>query len=132
MKKEIRLKVFNKYGGHCAYCGCELKYKDMQVDHIHPQYLKHWLKSEVMMRDSDVKVKDIDDFENLNPSCRACNFAKGTETLEAFRREIGLKIKRIERTFNWRLLEKYGLVQKIEKPVLFYYEQYNGWCITCQ
>lgn len=37
MTKEERLKVYNKYGGRCAYCGREIEYKDMQVDHIVPK-----------------------------------------------------------------------------------------------
>ena len=32
--KSIREKVYNKCNGHCAYCGCELEYKNMQVDHV--------------------------------------------------------------------------------------------------
>lgn len=32
--KKVRELVYKKYGGHCAYCGCKLEYKDMQVDHI--------------------------------------------------------------------------------------------------
>ena len=32
--KQTRLTVYNKCNGHCAYCGCKLEYKDMQVDHI--------------------------------------------------------------------------------------------------
>ena len=31
--KKIRQIVYDKYNGHCAYCGCELEYKDMQIDH---------------------------------------------------------------------------------------------------
>ena len=34
MKKEIRENIYNKYNGHCAYCGREIAYKDMQVDHL--------------------------------------------------------------------------------------------------
>lgn len=30
----VREEVYSKYNGHCAYCGCRLEYKDMQVDHI--------------------------------------------------------------------------------------------------
>lgn len=33
MTKADRDKVFNKYSGHCAYCGCELQ-KGWHVDHI--------------------------------------------------------------------------------------------------
>lgn len=29
--KKIRQLVYDKYGGHCAYCGREIAYKDMQV-----------------------------------------------------------------------------------------------------
>lgn len=32
--KKDRLKIYEKYNGHCAYCGCELNYKDMQVDQL--------------------------------------------------------------------------------------------------
>lgn len=34
INKKTRKLVFNKYNGHCAYCGCELTMKTMQVDHI--------------------------------------------------------------------------------------------------
>lgn len=32
--KDVRKQVYEKYNGHCAYCGCKLDYKDMQVDHV--------------------------------------------------------------------------------------------------
>lgn len=35
MKKADREKIFYKYGGRCAYCGCELT-KGWHVDHIEP------------------------------------------------------------------------------------------------
>lgn len=31
--KSIREEVYFKYGGCCAYCGTEIEYKDMQVNH---------------------------------------------------------------------------------------------------
>ena len=37
--KKIRIKVWEKYNHHCAYCGCKLEYKDMQVDHIDSVYV---------------------------------------------------------------------------------------------
>lgn len=36
--KKVRQKVYEKYDGHCAYCGKKLEYKDMQVDHIQSHY----------------------------------------------------------------------------------------------
>lgn len=47
MKKEDRQKIFDKYGGRCAYCGCELL-KGWHVDEIEPVRRKwkwvnaHW------------------------------------------------------------------------------------------
>lgn len=38
ISKATRLKVYEKYDGHCAYCGCTLELKDMQVDHIQSVY----------------------------------------------------------------------------------------------
>lgn len=38
--KKIREQVYKKYNGHCAYCGCKLEYKDMQVDHVISVYGK--------------------------------------------------------------------------------------------
>ena len=32
--QKIRKQVYEKCNRHCAYCGCELEYKDMQVDHV--------------------------------------------------------------------------------------------------
>lgn len=51
--KKIRQIVYDKHRGHCAYCGREIAYKDMQVDHIYPQYRG-----------------GKDDLDNLNPACR--------------------------------------------------------------
>lgn len=39
MKKDTRIKVWKKYNCKCAYCGEDLEYKKMQVDHIHPKHL---------------------------------------------------------------------------------------------
>lgn len=66
--KKVRLEVYNMYNGHCAYCGCEIEYKELQVDHIHLFYLDG---------------KDIK--ENYRPSYRMCNFYKSTFSIEGFR-----------------------------------------------
>jgi hypothetical protein len=70
-RKRLRELVYQKYDGHCAYCGRKLVMKDMQVDHIVSRY-----------------NAGTDDLDNLNPSCRMCNFRKQTYTIEQFREEI--------------------------------------------
>lgn len=45
MKKADRQKIFDKYGGRCAYCGCELQ-KGWHVDEIEPVRRKRkWVDS---------------------------------------------------------------------------------------
>jgi 5-methylcytosine-specific restriction endonuclease McrA len=63
MKKADRQKIFDKYGGRCAYCGCELQ-KGWHVDHIDPvvrktktvyQHWKHIDTGEVLQQNEGLK-----------------------------------------------------------------------------
>lgn len=110
LSKNIRRQVYGKCGGHCAYCGKAIDYKDMQVDHIHAQY-----------------KGGTDDINNLMPSCRACNFRKGTLTIEQFRREIKDQCHTLfERSFQARMSIAYGLIERVDKPIVFYFERITG------
>ena len=35
-----RKEVYEKYNGKCAYCGCDISIKDMQIDPLVPLYRK--------------------------------------------------------------------------------------------
>ena len=35
ISKKTREIIYNKYNGHCAYCGCEIPFKGFNVDHLH-------------------------------------------------------------------------------------------------
>ena len=113
MRKELREDVYNKYEGHCAYCGCKLQMKDMQVDHIIAKY--------------HTKCKDIiETIETLNPSCRQCNFYKGTLSIEGFRMSLyNILQKSIQRPFQFKLGMKYGMVLMKEWDKKFYYEKFD-------
>lgn len=56
MNKKDRETIFNKYGGRCAYCGCELE-KGWHVDEIKPcvrkyKYVEgHWIVDGVKIYD---------------------------------------------------------------------------------
>jgi uncharacterized protein (TIGR02646 family) len=75
MKKETREMVYKKYNGRCAYCGHNIKYEEMQVDHLVPQVFY------VISNMNDTK----DDYNNLMPSCKQCNHYKRSLDLELFR-----------------------------------------------
>ena len=59
--KSVRKLVYQKYNGHCAYCGCEIPEKGFNVDHLH--CLKHYEYTE------EFTGIDVHDISNLMPSC---------------------------------------------------------------
>ena len=107
ISKKIREEVYRKYDGHCAYCGREIAYKDMQVDHVISVYGKD----------------GSNDLDNLMPTCRMCNFYKSTFTLEEFRKQLETLHERLRKPFIYRLALKYGLVEENRKKIKFYFER---------
>lgn len=106
IKAEDRQKVYNKYGGRCAYCGCKLKYKEMQIDHV-----------------VAVKRGGENKLDNYNPACRMCNFYKATHTVEKFRERLELITRRLFKELSYRLALKYGLINEGENKIEFYFEK---------
>ncbi len=115
MRKKIRQKVYQKYNGKCAYCGCIIDYNEMQVDHIIS-------KRNFPMHEYDY---DVNDEINMNPSCRSCNKFKDVFSIETFRQEISKQIDRLRRDRpTFRLAERFGLIEcKEQKQVTFYFEK---------
>ena len=116
----VRRLVYNKFDGHCAYCGQPIEFKDMQVDHIKPA-LHSWSDED---RERWAKGHYGDDsLENYNPACRPCNFRKGTLSLEGFREALEHQLVCLERDFTYRMAKRYGLVEEHPNNVVFYFEQ---------
>lgn len=108
MNKDIRQKVWNKFDCKCAYCGNDLEYSKMQVDHI------------------EAKANGgKNDIYNYNPSCRQCNFYKGAGSLELFRSHITTILDRVKKPFIVRLAIKYGLISFKPFDGLFYFEKHK-------
>lgn len=110
--KKIREQVYNKYGGHCAYCGRQIEYRDMQIDHFIPQ--RRW------------STERSNDISNLMPSCRSCNHYKRANSLETFRRyifEIPKKLR--ENNYIYKIGLIYDNVIENEHPIKFYFEEYE-------
>jgi 5-methylcytosine-specific restriction endonuclease McrA len=105
ISKENRLVVFLKYGKCCAYCGEDLEYKKMQVDHIEPKHLG-----------------GKDEMENYNPSCRECNFYKSTYSIDKFKKQLSTITERIKKPFIVRLALKYGIISFKPFDGKFYFE----------
>ena len=119
MTKNERQIVFDKYGGKCAYCGCELQ-KGWHIDHIQPAF-HNWSDEDVKRHLKQERGLNI--IENYNPACPRCNRWKGTWSIEQFRNEISLQLERLERdSAQFRMARDYGLIKTSEIEVRFYYE----------
>lgn len=117
--KKIRELVYAKCNGHCAYCGKEIAYKDMQVDHVVP-LLRNFPDWQIKMGGW---TRGTDDIDNLLPSCRMCNFRKGTCDLEDFRKQVKAQADTLCNTFQARMSLAYGLIERVDKPIVFYFEK---------
>ena len=123
--KEVRQQVYDKYNGHCAYCGKEIEYKDMQVDHIVPyMWSVYGTKEQREPIENMIKVGSMDGIDNLMPSCRACNFYKGMNNIEGFRNRIKEQLQETcKSTFQTRLAMQYGIMTFNEWDGKFYFEK---------
>ncbi|EIM5532653.1 HNH endonuclease [Salmonella enterica subsp. enterica] len=131
-KQRERLRM--KFGGRCAYCGCVLPEKGWHADHVQAVLRK----SERCMKAAEKGIfrlkttgevfrPEADCPENIFPSCAPCNLLKTTYSLEMFRKRVSLQVERGRRSsVNFRTAERFGLISVVNKPVVFWFEQYEG------
>lgn len=113
--KKVREAIYNKYDGHCAYCGKSIAYKEMQVDHLIPVQRERFKK---------YSEEEIECFENYMPACRRCNHYKRAHSLEVFRRMIKeIPSKLFRDNYIYKVGLDYGLVEAHEHEVRFFFEQ---------
>lgn len=133
LTKKQRAELRVKFGGKCAYCGCDLPDKGWHADHVEPIYRGRDFNRSIMDSGqleftSRVAERDaLDVADNLNPACKQCNLFKGGYPLEDFRQQIALQTERARAySVNFRTAERFGLVEVVERPVVFWFEIYQG------
>jgi len=128
-----RQAIYDKSGGLCWYCGCELK-KGWHQDHLEPI-----IRESVIVKDlSDSPYSHkyvnngkslnphLDTVSNLVPSCPPCNLFKATFSIEGFRAEIQEQVERARTSsVNFRTAERFGLIIPKNEPVVFWFEKNN-------
>lgn len=102
-----RQQVYEKCKGHCAYCGCKLEYKNMQVDHVKP-----------------LRIGGNDELNNMLPACRSCNHYKATFDVEGYRKYLtGIFHRLMRDSIPFQVAIRFGLVKHIGDNVTFYFEK---------
>ncbi len=107
LTKAERQQVYGKCKGHCAYCGCELEYKDMQVDHMKP-----------------LRIGGADELYNMFPACRSCNHYKATLDVDGFRHYLaGIYSRLMRDSIPFQVAVRFGIVKHMGDDVTFYFEK---------
>jgi len=126
MIKPDRQTIYDKFHGHCAYCGDPIHITKMQVDHIickanFEMTIQTGWKIPVFLR--HLTIDDLNHIDNLFPSCGFCNNWKNGFDIETFREELGEQINRLKKqSANYRMAKRYGQVMEMIKPIVFYFE----------
>jgi len=134
LTKKQRAELREKFGGRCAYCGCELPEKVWHADHVQAvlrkseQCMKAATKGIFKLKATgEVFRPEAECKENIFPACAPCNLLKTSYSLEMFRKQVSLQVERGRRSsVNFRTAERFGLIEAVEKPVVFWFEQYQG------
>ena len=125
MNKKQRQELFEKYGGRCAYCGCELQ-KGWHADHIEPIVRdSKWNRDKGKFEQTGTCRKpENETLENYNPACASCNIQKDCFSVEQFRINIQNFVKSLNRdSTQYKFAKRYGLIVETENPVVFYFER---------
>lgn len=114
----MRERVFNRFGGRCAYCGNPMEYKSMQVDHYLPQCKERFYANRFK--------KDVHAEANLMPACRRCNHYKRARTPKQFRDLMATLHERIESLYIMKVAIDFGIAVVRPFDGRFYFEKLQG------
>ena len=113
--RRLREKIHNKFDGHCAYCGREISFTEMQVDHYYPQ-----CKAKFYLRRFKI---DVHAETNLMPTCRRCNHYKRARTPNQFRELMITLHERLEGIYILKVAVDFGMANIKPFDGLFHFEK---------
>jgi len=116
LTKSQREIVKSRFGGKCAYCGCDLPTK-WHADHLEPVIRMNWAGK-------DAERPQNHNIGNMMPACAQCNISKASMPLEAWRVWLAGHLKSLNQYHAiYRLAKAYGLVEETGADIVFYFER---------
>ncbi|ENP3041233.1 hypothetical protein ACDB75_004328 [Salmonella enterica] len=121
-----------KFGGHCAYCGCELPENCWHADHTNPVVRKYrederprasgkWK----LMAIGKCHYSDNDNAENMMSNCAYCTINKSSLNIDEFRKFIATRPDMLMETTSGNMSVKYNLIKLTPKDTEFCFEKYQ-------
>ena len=102
---DFKRKIYDKFGGRCAYCGNEITLNNMTVDHVNPKC-----------------NGGSNSYLNCFPSCQRCNSIKADGTVEEMRAKIVDSLQKLKTDRNFQMVRKYKMISLLCEEVTFYFE----------
>ena len=113
-----------KFGGRCAYCGCDLK--DMHADHMEPVTrlnMDSWGRR-LPAAECSLLRPERNVVSNMMPACKSCNLHKGGYSLEGWRDIIQRSADIVRaQTSTFKAGERFGVIKVSNEPVVFHFER---------
>lgn len=129
LTKKQREELRMKFGGRCAYCGCELQ-KGWHADHITP--VRRTIVEKIengrarLTTSMDGVDPALDVVDNLFPACVQCNLLKSSSSVEGFRRNIASQVeKATDYSNHFRTALRFDQVKITQSPIVFWFEKYQ-------
>lgn len=126
-REELRM----KFGGKCAYCGCELGEK-WHADHVQSvtrklEIAKHKNGTSRFVSTGELWKPENDTFENLFPACAPCNLDKSSMGLEEWRGYLCQRITEglLRNSPTVRHGVRFGKITINPGPIVFWFEKYQ-------
>lgn len=134
LTKKQRAVIREKFGGKCAYCGCELPER-WHADHVVPVVRKlkavktdhHTYK---LVSTGEMHYPENDKLENMFPACVECNLYKHAASVECFRKMIVDGFRgAVNRSQSLRCAQRFGMLTvtpAADADVIFWFEKYQA------
>ncbi|WP_198174982.1 HNH endonuclease [Spirosoma arboris] len=119
ISQKRRLTLYQAMNGRCGYCGRDIAFKDMQIDHMNPQSAPS-LSTYLI---DGKKVNRTHHDSNLMPSCASCNHYKRDMTVDGFRRTIKNLHARLAKNYIVKVAHQFSIVHIVPFDGLFYFEK---------
>ncbi|QOY96371.1 HNH endonuclease [Massilia sp. UMI-21] len=124
LTKAQRTDLRAKFGGRCAYCGCELGER-FHADHFEPCERKlKFVSGKGLIASGEFHRPESNRLDNFMPACAPCNISKHSMTLEGWRNWLAGHVNSLNQYHPiYRLAKSYGLIVETGAAVVFHFER---------